>query len=80
MKDMKELFNSFERAQAAYDSAHQEASFARSRECDALNQFNAAQKAIDAALDEHRKKSPRDSDWHRLAFPPKLIAGIASAR
>lgn len=50
----------FENAQRSLQTAH-------SRETAALNKLNAAQRALDAAMDDIRKHAPRQSDWKREA-------------
>jgi hypothetical protein len=65
VKTLVDLAEAVEEARFAYDEAKRQASYARNDECGALNRLNAAQKAFDAAVEELRQKSPRDSDWRR---------------
>ena len=50
-------------AMAAYEVAAAETCKARSRETDALNELNAAQKAFDSAAAKFRKLAPHSSAW-----------------
>ncbi len=60
-----ELFEELRQANEAFKIAQVETSAARSRETDALNRVNNAQRAISALIAELRKNSPRDTDWRR---------------
>lgn len=52
-----------EEAQAAYDEAAAAERAASSRETQARNNLNNAQKAFDAAVSKLREAAPRQSDW-----------------
>lgn len=53
------------KAQELYDDAHNAYEAARSRETDARNQLNRAQKAFDEAVANVKKNAPWNSDWHQ---------------
>ena len=57
----KELREALER----YDVLHTESEAARSRETDALNTLNRAQKAFDESVEAMKKNAPWNSDWHQ---------------
>lgn len=46
-----------------YEAASKEEAQARNRRTDCLNRLNAAQKAVDKAVDDMRKKAQVGSDW-----------------
>ena len=64
-KTTAELEADLHAAEEDYENFRQQASFARNRECDAMNKLNAAQKALAARFETLRKKALRDSDWAR---------------
>lgn len=53
------------KAQDLYDDAHNAYEAARSRETNARNELNRAQKAFDAAVADVKKNAPWNSDWHQ---------------
>lgn len=53
------------KAQELYDDAHNAYEAARSRETNARNELNRAQKAFDEAVADVKKGAPRNSDWHQ---------------
>jgi hypothetical protein len=53
------------KAQELYDDAHNAYEAARSRETNARNELNRAQKAFDAAVADVKKNAPWNSDWHQ---------------
>lgn len=69
--DIGKLYANVDAACREYRELEQAASFASNRATDALNKLNQAQKAMDAALAELRKKAPRSTDWHEQAHPRK---------
>ncbi len=46
-----------------HDEAKGATSHARGRECTALNNLNAAQKALDAAMDKVRMRADMGTEW-----------------
>lgn len=52
-------------AQDELEDAARKTSEARSRETDARNKVNQAQKHFDALVAEVKKSAPRDTDWRR---------------
>lgn len=58
LADHAKALDRFNEATQALQAAH-------SRETSALNLLNAAQHAIDRAMDELRKHAPPQSDWKR---------------
>lgn len=63
MNDITKAIDALALCEAEYEAARSEAAHARNRETDALNRLNAAQKAVDKAIDARRSKSPLGSDW-----------------
>ena len=55
-KSLGELVATLTEAQKSYEDSKREESVARSRACTCLNRLNDAQKALDAAVAELRKK------------------------
>lgn len=53
------------KAQELYDYAYSAYEVARSRETNARNELNRAQKAFDAAVADVKKNAPWNSDWHQ---------------
>ena len=51
-------------AKAAYNRAHVDADLARKVETDAINKLNAAQRALDQAVEAERGSAPWNTDWH----------------
>jgi hypothetical protein len=66
MPDLATLQAALEVAKNDHQKLAMEATAARSREIDALNRLNAAQRALDEAIIDIRKSSPNDSEWGRL--------------
>lgn len=62
---MEKLIADLTAAQEDYEKAVQAASFARSRETDALNKLNDAQREVDKALEALKKLAPSGSNWKR---------------
>lgn len=54
-------------AQERYNNAHNAYEAARSRETDARNELNRAQRAFDNAVAAVKKNAPWNSDWHQAA-------------
>jgi hypothetical protein len=63
--DLAALQADVEEAAAELEARRQEASFARSRESDALNRFNRVAGALDTALLRLRQASPSGVDWRK---------------
>jgi hypothetical protein len=70
---MQHLINELKEAQNALETAEKRTAIARNEQCNALNRVNNAQKAIDAAILELRKGSPRQSEWKRRGEPRLFI-------
>jgi hypothetical protein len=62
-------------AQEAYDQADAAYQAASRERADRTNILNAAQKAMDAAVDELRSAAPWGSDWHSKRERGLKIAG-----
>jgi hypothetical protein len=58
-----DIWQEYSAAKKAFEEAQRETSQMRSRETDALNRLNQAQKAIRKFMDEQLKNAPRESDW-----------------
>lgn len=69
--DILQLSEAVEGARFALEDAEREEQEARGRRTEALNRYNEACKAFDAAVEELRKLSPRDTDWHRKVHPTR---------
>ena len=65
LPDLAKLQADLASALGAHDDAKQEESSARSRETAALNNLNAAQKALDAAMDKMRQRADMSTEWGR---------------
>ncbi len=63
-KNIPDLLADEAAARQQLKDAEQAESIARSASTAARNRLNAAQKAIDEAMRDLRKSSPRESDWH----------------
>lgn len=74
-KTMEELLQALQFADAAYQSAANRASIARSEEIDTRNRLNAAQKAVSARMDTLMKNAPRDSDWGQVRCMRNAVTG-----
>lgn len=61
--ELKKAMDEMAAAEATYEAARKDAAYARNRETDALNRLNAAQKAVDKAIDAIRSQSSPGSDW-----------------
>lgn len=81
--NIQELIDELQEAQKSLEHAERCVSIARNEECTALNRVNNAQKAVDEALQDIRKKSPRRSNWKRREdhdwFEKGLTLGKRSA-
>jgi hypothetical protein len=62
---IEEAHERLKMAQKLYDDAHNAYEAARSRETNARNELNRAQKAFDAAVADVKKNAPWNSDWHQ---------------
>lgn len=60
---MDELLKTLAEATESLRIATQRADDARREQINAVNHLNGVQKAVDAKLDEMRKKAPQGSDW-----------------
>lgn len=60
---MADLVAAYQEAKEHYEECAKETSFARNRECDALNKLNQCQKKIDEAVEGLRWGAPQGSDW-----------------
>jgi hypothetical protein len=69
--DIRQLSEAVEATRIALQDAESEEQEARRRRTDALNRHNEACRAFDAAVEELRKLSPRETDWHRMVHPPR---------
>lgn len=65
-KELEELRLATEAANAAKAIEDQ----ARRAHTDARNRLNAAQRAIDSALQRMKASAPRESDWHEQIMAP----------
>lgn len=63
-KTVEQAAQQLREARARYDGMHREYEAARSRETDALNALNRAQKTFDEAVAALKKDAPWNSDWH----------------
>lgn len=63
--DFAKLIDELNDARGRYESAKIEESTARGNATTALNRLNAAQRAVDGAIEQVKKQAPRDSDWQR---------------
>jgi hypothetical protein len=61
------------KAQDQLIDAQREVSRARSRECDAINRVNVAQKHFDVLVAEVKKSAPRDTDWQRVGLKTNAV-------
>lgn len=68
--NIPDLVATLDKAEATFRAAQSRAASARAAETAALNDLNAAQKALDAALAERRKDAPPNSDWNRTRMLP----------
>lgn len=60
---MDELLNTLAAATERLEHATRRENEASREKTQAINDLNAAQKAVDAKLAEMRKKAPQESDW-----------------
>ncbi len=60
-------------AQERYDDTHNAYEAARSRETDARNELNRAQRTFDDAVAAVKKSAPWNSDWHQAANKPVAV-------
>lgn len=74
MTDWNKLFEALKVAKQDLETAEMELSAARSKETRATNNVNAAQGAINKAIQEEKKNAPHGSDWHREANPPRTFS------
>ena len=63
-------------ASLALDEQRMRTAEARSRECDAINRVNAAQKRIDALMTDLKRGAARDTDWKR----PSISTGSSTVK
>ena len=63
---MSDALRELESATKEHEDAQRITGEARSRETDAVNRLNAAQKRVDELVAGMKKGAPRDSDWGRV--------------
>jgi hypothetical protein len=78
-RSLAELEAELKDAIKAHFYAAQQSALARNEECSALNRLNAAQKAIDAAVDSHRTSAHSDSDWSRREYGREAVVREAKS-
>lgn len=69
-KSISDLAATLNTAEDVYTKARISADRARAVETAALDDLNAAQKALDEAMAERRQAAPAASDWHRSRLLP----------
>lgn len=62
-KTIEQAAQELREARSLYDELHRDSEAARTRETDALNALNRAQKAFDEAVAAVKKDAPWNSDW-----------------
>lgn len=62
------LVKNVESAALLFEKAKKQEALAAAETSRTLNSLNTAQRELDAALAEMRKKAPRDSDWSSRRF------------
>jgi hypothetical protein len=65
MDDLASALTILQEATQELEAAQSVMTAARSKECNALNDVNAAQKRIDTLITVLKQRAPRDSDWRR---------------
>jgi predicted nucleic acid-binding Zn-ribbon protein len=75
MKTMTDLTTELDAAMGAHTAAEEHEKAASRDLVAARNRLNAAQKAVDAAVDEMRSKAPWNTDWYSKRHPGQPVTG-----
>lgn len=75
MKTLTDLSTELNAAMAAHSEAEEHSKAADRELSTARNRLNAAQKALDAAMDEMRSKAPWNTEWHSKRHPGQPVTG-----
>lgn len=73
-RQLSEIQAEIWKATQDWTAAKNDEDMARTKKTSALNDLNKLQKEFDAAVEELKKTTPQETDWHRAERQRKAVA------